>query len=44
MKRPSKERYAWAWRLLDFHLRLALVFARNLTKGYYDRIELARVI
>lgn len=44
MTSRKTERYAWAWRLLDFHLRLALVFAHRLPKHCYDRKELARVI
>ena len=38
------KRYAWAWRHLDFSMRLALVFAHRLRKGHPDRTGLAHVI
>ena len=38
------KRYAWAWRHLDFTLRLALVFAHRLPRGHPDRTGLAQVI
>jgi hypothetical protein len=38
------ERYAWAWRHLDFSMRLALVFAHRLPRGHPDRTGLAQVI
>jgi hypothetical protein len=38
------KRYAWAWRHLDFSVRLALVFAHRLPKGHPDRTGLAQVI
>jgi hypothetical protein len=38
------KRYAWAWRHLDFSMRLALVFAHRLPKGHPDRIGLAHII
>lgn len=38
------KRYAWAWRHLDFSVRLALVFAHRLPKGHPDRAGLAQVI
>jgi hypothetical protein len=38
------KRYAWAWRHLDFSMRLALVFAHRLPKGHPDRRGLAQVI
>ncbi len=38
------KRYAWAWRHLDFSMRLALVFAHRLPRGHPDRTGLAQVI
>jgi hypothetical protein len=38
------KRYAWAWRHLDFSMRLALVFAHRLPRGHPDRRGLAQVI
>jgi hypothetical protein len=38
------KRYAWAWRHLDFSMRLALVFAHRLPRGHADRTGLAQVI
>jgi hypothetical protein len=38
------KRYAWAWRHLDFSVRLALVFAHRLPRGHPDRTGLAQVI
>jgi hypothetical protein len=37
-------RYAWAWRHLDFSMRLALVFAHRLPRGHPDLTGLAQVI
>ena len=38
------KRYAWAWRHLDFSMRLCLVFAHRLRRGHPDRTALAKVI
>jgi hypothetical protein len=38
------KRHAWAWRHLDFSMRLALVFAHRLPRGHSDRTGLAQVI
>ncbi len=38
------KRYAWAWRHLDFTMRLALFFAHRLPRGHPDRTGLAQVI
>ena len=38
------KRYAWAWRHLDFTMRLALFFAHRLPRGHPDRMGLAQVI
>ena len=38
------QRYQWAWRHLDFSMRLALFFAHRLPRGHPDRTGLAHVI
>ena len=38
------KRYQWAWRHLDFSMRLALFFAHRLPRGHADRKALAQVI
>jgi hypothetical protein len=38
------KRFQWAWRHLDFGMRLALFFAHRLPRGHPDRKGLAQVI
>jgi hypothetical protein len=37
-------RYAWAWRLCDFHFRLALFFSHRYPKGHEARRQMADCI
>lgn len=44
LTRRRTKRYQWAWRHLDFEVRLALFFAHRLPRGHADRTALAQVI
>ncbi len=54
VKRPAKPKkikanrktkpYAWAWRLLPFEYRFALVCVHRLPKGHAERNEFARFL